>query len=162
MAISQDLQRVYSSNPTGVTFYDALYLSHPTWPVDLAYITNTIEDKTFNLYGEPVVFKPASFEIKLPTRNDLGIVEFEILFPLTYTTIELVDLAEVSDDPITATLVTYLDGSPDPQMEPITLQLDTIALNDTNGIGRAQRIDLLNRMYPRGIVRPDVYPGLFR
>lgn len=162
MTISAELQRVYSSAPVGVTFYDALYLSHPSWTNPVAFITNTVDNKTFNLYGQPVTFIPATFRVKMPTRNDLGIVDFEIIFPLTYDVMELIDLAEPTGVPITATMTTYLDSSADPQMEPITLQLDNISLSDENGTGRAQRIDLLNRMYPRNIVRPDTYPGLFR
>ena len=162
MTISLELQRVYSSNPVGVTTYDALLLTHPDWDTDMAYITNTIEYRTFNLLGQSVTFTPATFVIRLPTRNDLGIVDFEVTFPLTYDAMTLINLAEPSGVPITATLTTYLDSSLDPQMEPIVLQLDNLAINDTNVTGRAQRIDLLNRMYPRHIVRPDSYPGLLR
>lgn len=162
MSLSLELQRVYSSAPNNVTYYDALYLSHPEWPSDLAYITNTIEEKTFNLDGIPVLYTPATFSVSLPKRDDLGLVDFEITFPLTYDTIKLIELAEPSDEPITATLTTYLDGIVDPQMEPITLQLDNITVGFTSATGRAQRIDLLNRTYPRNIVRPAAYPGLVR
>jgi hypothetical protein len=162
MTLSADLQRVYASAPVNTTWYDALYLTHPAWSTPVAFITNSIEPRIFNLNGQPVEFTPATFTVQLPRRDDLGIVDFEITFPLTARVFSLIDLAEPSDDPISATLTTYLDTSADPQMEPITLQLDNVSLGVESGTGRAQRIDLLNRTYPRNIVRPLYYPGLWR
>lgn len=162
MTISLELQRIYASSPVNITFYNALYMTHPNWLTAIAYITNSVVDRTFNLYGESVLFKPASFIVRLPQRDDLGVVEFGIDFPVTSTTVDLLDLAENSGQPITATLTTYIDGSLDPQMEPVKLFVDQIAMTHENGTATAQRIDLLNRSYPRNIVRALTYPGLLR
>lgn len=162
MTISAELQRIYSSAPVNITFYNALYLSHPNWAEPLAYITNTVEERTFKLNGADVLYKPASFTIRLPARNDLGIVEFSIDFPMTSTTVDNLDLAENSGEPITAILTTYIDSSLDPQMEPVQLQIDKVSMTAESGTATAQRIDLINRAYPRNIVRALTYRGLLR
>lgn len=162
MSLSPELQKLYSSAPVNVTWYDALWLDHVAWPSPVAFITNTVVPRTFNLNGQPYVFEPGNFVIQLPKRDDLGLVDFEVRFPVTSRIVTLIDLAEPGDETITAVMTTYLDSSPEPQMEPIVLRLDNVALTLTEGAGRAQRVDLLNRMYPRQIVRPTNYPGLWR
>ena len=137
-------------------------MTHPAWSAPVAFITNTVQPRVFELFGEEVTFEPATFSVQMPKRDDLGLVDFEVTFPVTARVVELIDLAEPSDYPITATLTAYLDGSTGPEMEPITLKLDNISLGVESGTGRAQRIDLLNRAYPRNIVRPLFYPGLWR
>lgn len=162
MALTPELKRIYSSNPTGVNFYESLYLTHPAWPEALAYMTNTVEPLAFNRNGTLTEFKPGTFAISLPKRDDLGLVDLAITFPITSQTITLIDLAEPSGIPITAEVSVYILSSTEPQMEPIVLQLDNIQLGTDTGTGIAQRIDLLNRAYPRKIVRPTTYPGLWR
>lgn len=162
MALTPELKRIYSSSPNGVNFYESLYLTHPDWDTALAYITNSVEPLTFNRNGTPTLFNPGSFAIALPKRDDLGLVDLAITFPITSQTITLIDLAEPSGIPITAEVSVYLASSIDPQMDPIVLQLDNIQLGNETGTGIAQRIDLLNRAYPRKIVRPSTYPGLWR
>lgn len=162
MTLSVALQKIYASAPVNVTWYDALWLNHSQWPEPLAFITNSIEARVFNLNGIPYSFQPAEFVIQLPKRDDLGLVDFQVQFPVTSRVINMVDLAEPGAETIQAVITTYIDGSMEPQMEPIELQLDSVVLGTTQGAGRAQRIDLLNRAYPRSIVRPLFYPGLWR
>lgn len=162
MTLSPELQRLYASAPTNLTWYDALYLTHPAWDAPVAFLTNSVKPRTFNLFGAPVEFQPATFSVQMPKRDDLGLVDFEITFPITSAIVALIDLAEPSNSPISATLTAYLDSSIEPQMEPITLSLDNVSMGIESGTGRAQRIDLLNRAYPRNIVRPAAYVGLWR
>lgn len=160
--ISDDLKRIYVSAPVNVTAYEALHLSHPAWPEAIALITNSIEPRTFNLKGVPVEFQPATFSIRLPKRDDLGLVDFEVVIPLTAKVAKLIALAEIAATPISAALTVYIDGQADEQITPIELQMDQVAMSNEYASGRAQRIDLLNRAFPRRIVRSDVFPGLWR
>lgn len=163
MTISAELQRVYSSAPNNTPFYEGLVLSHPDWPEKIAIITNTITPMVKNLDGQPVTFNPAAFTITLPRRDDFGLVELAVNFPLaSRQMVELIELAEKAQKPITAKLSVYLDSSPDPQMTPIELQLNQIGMTETEVTGIASRIDLLNKIFPRRIVRPESFPGLYR
>ncbi len=160
--ISDDLKRIYASAPVNITAYEALYLSHSAWEAPIALITNSIVPRTFNFKGSPVEFQPATFSTRLPKRDDFGLVDFEVLIPLTANVANMIELAESAGSPISAALTVYIDGQANEQLTPIELQMDQIAMSNEFASGRAQRIDLLNRAFPRRIVRSDVYPGLWR
>jgi hypothetical protein len=160
--ISDDLKRIYTSAPVNITAYEALYLTHPAWPEAIALITNTVEQRTFNFKGVAVDFQPATFSTRLPKRDDLGIVDFEVVIPLTAKVANYMILAELSLKPIDAALTVYIDGQADEQLTPIELQIDQISMTNEFANGRAQRIDLLNRAFPRRIVRAESFPGLWR
>jgi hypothetical protein len=163
MALTPELQRIYSSAPNHVTFYEGLVLSHPNWSEPVAIITNTIEEMVKNLDGNPITYHGANFEIALPKRDDLGLVQLQVNFPIvTKDMIQLIELAEASRIAITATLTVYIDGNDDPQMTPIVLSLDNVAITEEVISGVATRIDLLNKTFPRNIVRPELWPGLYR
>jgi hypothetical protein len=118
---------------------------------------------TKNLNGEPVIFSPANFSVVLPKRDDLGLVELSINFPIvSRVMVELIERAERSKTAITATLAVYVDGLDESQMTPVELQLDQIAITEDFVSGNASRVDLLNRVFPRSIVRPEMFPGLYR
>lgn len=162
MSISAELQRIYSSAPVNVTWYDAIVLDHSAFLAPLCYLSNSVVARTFNLYGQPVEFQPAIFSLSMPRRDDTGLVDIELSFPLTYSTMKSIELAEPNDETVSLTVTTYIDGSLEPQMTPIVLQIDNIALGTESATARAQRIDLVNRAYPRNIVRPTFYRGLWR
>lgn len=163
MTLTAELQKVYSSAPNNVQFYEGLVLTHPAWNEPIAIATNTVSplDKTLN--GKNIQFIPASFTITLPRRDDFGLVELAVNFPLvSREMVDLIELAEKAQKPITATLAVYLDSSPDPQMTPIELQLNQVTMTEDTVSGIASRIDLLNKIFPRRIVRPESFPGLYR
>lgn len=163
MSLTPELQRVYSSAPNNTPFYEGLVLAHPAWTAPVSIITNTTNEMTKNLNGVSLVFHPASFTISLPKRDDYGLVELAINFPLvSRAMVELIELAEKSQKPITATLAVYLDGSDEPQMEPIELQLNQIGMTEEAVTGIATRVDLLNKIFPRRVARPESFPGLYR
>lgn len=163
MSLTPELQRVYSSAPNNTPFYEGLVLQHPAWTAPIAIMTNTIETVTKNLNGVAIQFNPAAFSITLPKRDDFGLVELSINFPLvSRDMVELLERAEQSQQSIKAIVAVYLDGSPDPQMEPIELQLNQVAMSEELVSGTATRIDLLNKAFPRRIVRPETFPGLYR
>jgi len=163
MALSLELQRIYSSAPTNTPFYEGLVLNHPSWPEPVAIITNTVVETTKNVNGEPILFHPSNFQVVLPKRDDLGLVQLSINFPIvTRNMMELIELAESARTPIQAILLIYIDGSDDSQLTPVELQLDQIAVTEEQVTGVATRVDLLNKVFPRTIVRPDNYPGLYR
>lgn len=160
--ISDDLKRIYASAPVNITAYEALVLDHPSWSSRVALLTNSVEARTFNFKGSPQEFQPATFSIRLPKRDDLGVVDFEVIIPLTADVVRKIDLAEAAGTPIQAAMTVYIDGQTDEQLTPIELLMDQIAMSNEYASGRAQRIDLLNRAFPRKIVRAEVYPGLWR
>jgi hypothetical protein len=115
------------------------------------------------LNGVPITFKPASFTIALPKRDDYGLVELSINFPLvSREMVERIELAEKSQKPITATLAVYLDVEDESQMTPIELMLNQVGMTEEAVTGIATRVDLLNKVFPRRIVRPESFPGLYR
>lgn len=163
MALTPELQAIYTSAPANVSFYEGLVLSHPTWDGVVAIMTNTAVEKTKLLNGDPITFSPASFSVTLPKRDDLGLVELSINFPIvSRTMVELIERAERSQTAITATLAVYIDGADESQMTPVELQLDQIALTEDFVSGNASRVDMLNKVFPRNIVRPEMFPGLYR
>ena len=163
MAITDNLRRIYSTAPANELFYEALMLSHPAWVENIAIVTNTIVPITKNIGPLQITFNPAAFRITMPRRNDGGLVDLNITFPLaSRAMLELLQLAEQGREPISVILTVYTDYSDDPQITPIELQMDSIVMTDTEVSGNASRIDLINRAYPRRIVRPEEWPGLYR
>lgn len=163
MALTDNLRRIYSTAPANELFYEAVALTHPAWTDNIALITNTIVPKTKNLGALQVTFNPAPFRITLPRRNDGGLVDLNLTFPLaSRMMLELLQQAERAREPITALVTVYVDSSDDPQITPIELQMDSIVMTDTEVSGNASRLDLINRAFPRRIVRPEEWPGLYR
>jgi hypothetical protein len=162
MALTDELKRIYSSAPVNTTVYEALLLTNPAWTSYIALINNSVEPRDFNFKGVLTSYQPATFRVLLPKRNDFGLVDFEVQIPLTAQVASMLILAEQSKSPIQAAMTVYIDGQLDEQMTPIELTMDRVTMNDEFANGKAQRIDLLNRIFPRTIVRPDVYPGLWR
>jgi hypothetical protein len=163
MSLTPELQRIYSSAPNNTRFYEGLVLTHSAWTDPIAIMTNTVVPMTKVLNGENIEFQPAAFAITLPKRDDFGLVELAVSFPLVSRgMVELIERAERAQKSILAKLTVYIDASPDPQMTPIELQLNKIAMNETEVTGVAARIDLLNKVFPRRIVRPESFPGLYR
>lgn len=163
MALTESLRRIYSSAPNNETFYEGLVLLHPAWTNNIALMTNTVIPKTKNLGALQITFSPAPFRITLPRRDDGGLVDLNVTFPLvSRSMVELLELAELSREPITSILTVYTDTSDDPQITPIELQIESIVMSDTEVSGNATRLDLINRSFPRRIVRPEEWPGLYR
>lgn len=163
MALTPELQAIYTSAPVNISFYEGLVLSHPTWDGVIAIMTNTATEKTKIFNGAPVVFSPASFSVTLPKRDDLGLVELSVNFPIvSRMMVELIERAERSQTAITATLAVYIDSSDEPQMTPVELQMDQIAITEDLISGNASRVDMLNKVFPRNVVRPEMFPGLYR
>jgi hypothetical protein len=161
--ISDELQRIYASAPANLVFYEGLVLEHPAWPESVRFATNTVDPITKNFNATPVLFNPASFELTMPRRDDSGLVELAVTFPLvSRTMVEMIDAAEQSRQPIVASLTVYIDASDDPQMTPIQLYLSDIAMTDDSVTGIASRVDLINKGFPRVVVKPENYPGLYR
>lgn len=163
MALSPELQRIYASAPVNTVAYEALVLTHPAWAEPVAIITNTVTNTTKNFNGQPIEFTAAVFEVQLPKRDDLGVVQLSVSFPIvTRRMMELITQAETARTPISATMLVFIDASMDSQIDPIELQLDAVAINEEEVTGIASRIDLINKIFPRAIVRPDNFPGLYR
>jgi hypothetical protein len=163
MTLSPELQRIYTSAPVNTPYYEALVLTHGSWSEVVAIINNTVTDTVKNFNGAPINFTAAVFEVQLPKRDDLGVVEMTISFPIvTRRMMELIAQAEAARTPILATLLVYTDSSAESQLTPLELQLDSIAITEELVSGIASRVDLLNKVYPRNIVRPENYPGLYR
>lgn len=163
MAISLELQRIYSSAPVNIPFYEGLVLTHPSWLEPVAIITNTVTEQQKLFNGNLITFMPANFQVELPKRDDLGLVELSINFPIvTRNMMDLITQAETARTPINVSLMIFIDGSDESQLTPVELQLDQIAVTEEAVTGVASRIDLLNKVFPRNIVRAENFPGLYR
>lgn len=166
MTLSLELQRVYASAPVNHVFYTALLLTHPNWKTYIARVSGTINDMSLKIDGKTYMFEASEFQLVMPKRDELGLVELALQFRnYGREVIDLIDLAEVGDAPINATVAVYTMGSVDPAMTPIELLLSNVNISKELVTGTASRSDLINSVFPLEVVRVSgnyAYPGLQR
>jgi hypothetical protein len=163
MALSPELQRLYSSSPDNTLILDAIVLSSAAWSTPVYVITNVIED-TVKEYpvGSPQTFIPAKFGLSRPKENDSGVVEISIEFETTAALYTLLEEAERVQANILATFLVYTEDDDKPASPPIELTLDSVTITEKSVSFTARNSGLVDRAFPYRIVRADNYPGLSR
>lgn len=163
MAISKELQRLYSSAPDNTVIMDAVVLSCPAWTESVYAITHVIED-TVKEYpaGSPQTFIPAKFGLSKPREDDSGVVEISLEFDVSPGLYSLLEQAENLQANITAHFLCYTENSAVPASPPLELTMDAVTVTEKTVSFQARNAGLVDRAFPYHIALADAYPGLSR
>jgi Domain of unknown function (DUF1833) len=163
MALSLELQRLYSSAPDNTIIMDAVVLSCLAWSETIYAITKVIQDtiKEFPA-GTPQTFMPAKFALVRPKESDSGVVEISIDFETTAALYSLLEEAERIQANITATFLVYTEKDAAPAAPPLELTLDSVTITETTVSFTARNSGLVDKAFPYRIALADSYPGLSR
>lgn len=162
MTISQDLIDRYTTE-VDVDWRHAFILTHPT--AGNQYLIDHTEQYE-GFYGRQIKnFWPVPTEIVLPSRNTEGRHHMSIMWcGIRYEAKSYLDNA--LNDPtksIKCLYSVFILGDRDPQINPwIEFSLTDINISSTAVTATATRADILNKIFPSKIYRPDEYPGLRR
>ena len=151
MALSEELKKIYSSNPVDVRAYDTVEMSHSLFKKTFYMVKDNVshdwklEDDTL------VTFEAFGFDIRLP---DVGSPQQDLRFIFDSVSgvavKELERAAENIEEPIQLIYRAYVDGYDTPQTTAMHLVLTNIVA-DAHAISAvATRSDLYNRTIPNG------------
>jgi hypothetical protein len=151
MALSEELKKVYSSNPVDTRYYDTIEVSHSMFSQTYYFIRDS-ENKHFTLEdGTKVEFLPYGFDIRLP---EVGSPQQDIVFAFDSVGGEVIKelerAAQKINEPIILTYRVFIDGFATPQNTPIRLVLTNIVADNRVVSATATRPDLYKRIIPSG------------
>ncbi len=151
MALSEELKKIYSSNPVGQRFYDTVEISHSMFS-QTYYMIQDAEDHQLKLEdGSVVTFMAFGFSIRLPKKGD---VQQDIGFVFDNVSRAAMPELEVAatkiEEPIKLVYRAYIDSSDSPQTSPISLVLTNIVADNFTVTALATRSDLYKRKIPTG------------
>ena len=175
MAISKELQEIYSNYNNQEMFYEAVQLSHPKFgtTTDLypapdlypspellpnmqeyttsVFLVKANENKYFNVDGNPTLFLAYPFSLVAPSVGDNN-QDIQVVFSnITREIVDGINLA--SQDytvPIKMRYFVFVDSSMDTQITPLEMNLNNISVNEKVINATAQRADLFKYKYPHG------------
>ena len=173
MAISKELQEIYSDYDNQEMYYDAIELSHPNFgfnqelhPEDDLYPSDTLypgtieystsvfmiqanEEKLFNVDGIERLFIPYPFAI-VPPKVGADEQDIQVVFQnVSREIIEGIEwAAQMPEVPIKMRYFIFIDGEKDTQMTPITLTLGSVSADLKQISATAQRADLYKYFAP--------------
>ena len=154
MALTEELKRLYSSNPLDIRYYDTIELSHSLFSKTF-YMVKDTDSHTWNIDvgGVPtaVLFEPFPFDIVLP---DVGGPQQDLSFAWDNAgreaMPELEAAAELITEPIRLVYRVYIDGASDSQITPIPLVLTDVTADNQQVSAMATRPSLFKRKLPTG------------
>ncbi len=152
MALSEELKKIYSSNPTGQRYYDTIEISHSRFSKIFYMVQDSVSHNWKLEDSSTVTFEAFGFAIKLP---DVGSVDQTISF--TFDNVdrtamtELESAAELITEPIALVYRAYIDGSDLPQTSAIRLVLTNIVADNYTITASATRPSLYKKTIPSGI-----------
>ena len=151
MALSEELKKIYSSNPNDKRAYDTVEISHSRFS-KVFYMVQDDESHSWKLEnGSTVRFEAFGFNIKLP---EVGAENQDISF--AFDNVSRVAMPELEraagkiEEPIKLVYRAYVDGASTPQTSPITLMLTNIVADNQTISAVATKSDLYKRMIPSG------------
>ncbi len=151
MALSDELKRIYSSNPTAERYYDTIEISHSQFSKTY-YMVQDTESHDWKLENSSVVtFEAFGFSIRLP---EVGSSSQNITF--VFDNVGRVGMPELEraatkiNEPIKLVYRAYIDGHDTPQTSPISLSLTNIVADNFTISAVATRSDLYKRKIPTG------------
>lgn len=167
MALSPELKRIYASAPGDSMYIETLQISHPGFNQTNYYLTNDFRQWVFELEnGRTRTFKPIPFSVVLPTHNDGGRQDLQIVIGNIGQDLmeELENAVSVPLKPIRCKYRVYLDqANTTPQNDPIiNMTIKTVDAKAQEITAIATRADVLNKSFPSDIYRVDNFPGLDR
>ncbi len=175
--ISEQLQTIYANYNDTRRYYDTISLYHPNFDLDFGdcvpsitefprldlypcegdksvgyFLIRDVEEHILRLEdGSTVTFKPYPFNIEMPEvgseQQDINIVLDNVL-PELSNQIQRAILNPTI--PIKMTYRTYIEGSDEVQMSPITLSLTNLTATGKGITAKASRVDLYKRKFPYG------------
>jgi len=151
MALSDELKKIYSSNPAGERYYDTVEISHSLFSKTY-YMVQDADSHNWKLEdNSTVTFEAFPFSIRLPQVGD---VQQDIAFIFDNVgreaMPELEAAAELITEPIKLVYRAYIDGSVLPQTSAISLFLTNIVADNYTISAVATRTDLYKRSVPTG------------
>ncbi len=151
MALSEELKKVYSSNPVDVRAYDTVQLSHSLFSKTY-YLVKDTHSHDWQLEDlSTVTFEAFGFNVQLP---DVGSPQQDLKFIFDavsgVSVQELERAAENIEEPIKLIYRAYIDGYDTPQTTAIHLVLTNVVADTHTISAMATRPDLYNRTIPNG------------
>ncbi len=162
MSLTPELVTRYTSE-VRIDWHDAFVLSHPQ--ADTVYLIDYPQEHYGNVNGFTHLFRPVPSQVVQPTRNDSGRQDLSIIWcGIQGEALAFLDQAAADrEHPITCLYSIFLEGSPEPQIDPwMELSLTNISVTKEAVTAIATRADVLNRIFPREVYRVDRFPGLRR
>lgn len=165
MAVSEEMQRLYASAPTGELILETLELAHPLF-AQTHYVTNAAEPFTATLETlETVTFETLPFAARQPNSDGTGNQELGLVIDNVDREI-IEELERAIADPTQRIAVTYRAfASSDltaPGSTPIALSISEVSAGLTTVEASASRADVLNRKFPAVLYEIGQFPGLDR
>ena len=157
MAISKELQELYSDHKNTARYYEAITLSHSSFIGDVHLIMNDVNLSFMGIDFQAYPFGLVPPEVGSPNQ-DLSIVFDNISFEL----IQHLNLAYASNsnEPIKLVYYVFMENSLQSEITPIELSLSNVQVNQATITGVAKRADLFSYKFP--MVKYDArFKGLF-
>ncbi len=149
MALSRELQEVYSSNTLDIRAYDTIELSHSLFSQTFYLIQDDVSHTLKLESGESVEFVPFGFNVVLPTKGsnqqDVGLV-FDNVAQIGIKELELA--AENIKENIVCKYRAYIDGDDTPQSY-LELALTNVSADPFKITSNASRVSLYDRHVPK-------------
>lgn len=151
MALSEELKKIYSSNPVGERYYDTVEISHSRFSNTYYMVRDTDVHEWKLESGSTVTFEPFGFDIQLPKTGDVA-QDISFVFDNVGQVgmHELEAAAELISEPIKLVYRVYIDGFDTQQMTAISLVLTNIVADNHSISSVATRPDLYKRNIPTG------------
>ncbi len=154
MALTEELKRLYSSNPVDIRYYDTVELSHSLFSQTF-YMVKDTEEHTWDIdvggVPTPVLFKPFPFNVVLP---EVGGPQQDLSFVWDNAGREAMPELEAASalitEPIKLVYRVYVDGFSESQIYPIPLVLTDITADHKQLSAMATRPSLFKRKIPTG------------
>ena len=145
MAISKELQELYSDHKNTARYYEAIELTHSSFTGPVNLIMNDVNKSFMGIDFQAYPFGLVPPEVGSPNQ-DLAIVFDNVSFEL----IQHLNLAYISNsnEPIKIRYFVFMDGSTSSEITPIELSLSNVQVNHSSITGVAKRADLFNYRFP--------------
>lgn len=168
--ITTAMKQTYAVCPTGVTLYQTIELYYAGWdePVRVCRGYDTIE-ATLELTaprnpGEPVIFLPIGFGLKLPALRETELPYLEVSI-FDASTLLVTPIDQAREDPDAQIDVIYRTFASNHLHEPgetytPVLRMSNVHYDELSVSGRATYLDILNRRFPGREYGFDEFPGL--
>jgi len=149
--ISEELKKIYSSNPYGERYYETLELSHSRFSKTF-YLVKDNESHLWELEdSSEVTFVATGMELRLP---EVGSAQQDISVSIDNVgremTDELESAVELINEPIKCKYRVYIDGDSTPQSTVLSLVFTSISMDMFTISATATRADLYKKIIPSG------------
>ena len=157
MAISKDLQKLYSDHKNTARYYEAITLTHSSFVGPVNLIMNDVNISFIGIDFQAYPFGLVPPEVGSPNQ-DLSIVFDNVSFELIQHLNQA--YASNSNEPIKLVYYIFMENSIKSEITPIELSLSNVQVNQTTITGVAKRADLFNYRFPM-LKYDSRFKGLF-